>query len=90
MITNPFQKKTYDEVSAALPFAIDPAKITVEPGVSYLPSPIKLHDFAAGVMAAFGSVVEHLGEFRGLPFPDNDTEPPTVRVSSQRAADPIP
>ena len=53
MITNPFQRKAYDAVAAALPFAIDPAKITVEPGVSYLPSPVKLHDYAAGVMAAF-------------------------------------
>lgn len=67
MITNPFQRKAYDAVAAALPFAIDPAKITVEAGVSYLPSPIKLHDYAAGVMAAFGSVVEHLGRVRGLP-----------------------
>lgn len=58
MITNPFQQKAYDAVGAALPFAIDPAKITVEPGVSYLPSPIKLHDYAAGVMAGFGSVLE--------------------------------
>ena len=49
------------------PLRIDPAKITVEPGVSYLPSPIKLHDYAAGVMAAFGSAVEHLGRVRGLP-----------------------
>jgi crotonobetainyl-CoA:carnitine CoA-transferase CaiB-like acyl-CoA transferase len=67
MITNPYQRKAYDAVAAALPFAIDPAKITVEPGVSYLPSPIKLHDYAAGVMAGFGSVVEHLGRVRGLP-----------------------
>ena len=67
MITNPFQRKAYDAVAAALPFAIDPAKISVEPGVSYLPSPIKLHDYAVGVMAAFGSVVEHLGRVRGLP-----------------------
>src|SRR6516165_6098327 len=67
MITNPFQRKAYDAVAAALPFAIDPAKITVEPGVSYLPSPIKLHDYAVGVMAAFGSVVEHIGRVRGLP-----------------------
>ena len=51
MITDPLQKKSYDAVSAANPFAIDPAKITVEPGVSYLPSPIKLHDYAAGVVA---------------------------------------
>ena len=67
MITNPFQRKAYEAVAAALPFAIDPAKITVEPGASYLPSPIKLHDYAAGVMAAFGSVVEYLGRVRGLP-----------------------
>ena len=49
MITDPLQQKSYDTVSAANPFAIDPAKITVEPGVSYLPSPIKLDDHAAGV-----------------------------------------
>ena len=67
MITNPFQKKAYDAVAAALPFAIDPTKVTVEPGVSYLPSPIKLHDYAAGIMAAFASVVERLGRVRGLP-----------------------
>jgi hypothetical protein len=58
---NPLQQKAYDAVSVALPFAIDSAKITVEPGLSYLPSPIKLPDYAVGVMAAFGSVVEHLG-----------------------------
>jgi hypothetical protein len=67
MITNRFQKKAYDAVAAALPFKIDAGKITVDPGKSYLPSPIKLHDYAAGVMAAFGSVVEHLGRVRGLP-----------------------
>jgi crotonobetainyl-CoA:carnitine CoA-transferase CaiB-like acyl-CoA transferase len=67
MFSHPLQEKAYDAVAAALPFAIDPSKITVEPGVSYLPSPIKLHDYAAGVMGAFGSVVEHLGRVRGLP-----------------------
>jgi len=51
MITDPLQKKSYDAVIAALPFAIDPAKITVEPGVSWLPSPIKLDGHAAGVVA---------------------------------------
>jgi hypothetical protein len=68
MINHPVQRKAYDAVGAALPFTIDPAKVTVEPGVSYLPSPIKLHDYAVGVMAAFGSVVEYLGGLRGLPF----------------------
>jgi crotonobetainyl-CoA:carnitine CoA-transferase CaiB-like acyl-CoA transferase len=67
MFSHPIQKKAYDAVAAALPFAIDPAKVTVQPGVSYLPSPIKLHDYAVGVMAAFGSVVEHLARLRGLP-----------------------
>src|SRR6202007_3250293 len=76
MITNPFQRNAYDAVAAALPFAIDPAKITVEPGVSYLPSPIKLHDYAAGVMAAFGSVVEYLGRVRGLPSQTMTLDPP--------------
>jgi hypothetical protein len=36
---NPLQQKAYDAVSADLPFAIDPAKSTIEPGLSYLPSP---------------------------------------------------
>jgi hypothetical protein len=58
MFSYPFRKKSYGAVAAALPFAFDPGKITLEPGVSYLPSPIKLRDYAAGVMAAFGSVVE--------------------------------
>lgn len=51
LIIDPLQKKSYDAVSAANPFAIDPAKITVEPGVSYLPSPIKLDGHATGVVA---------------------------------------
>lgn len=67
MITNPLQKKAYDAVAEALPFSIDSSNITVEPGASYCRSPLRLHDYAAGVMAAFGSTVEHLGVLRGLP-----------------------
>jgi hypothetical protein len=51
LIIDPLQKKSYDAVGATLPFAIDPAKITVGSGASWLPSPIKLHDYAAGVVA---------------------------------------
>ena len=51
LIIDPVQKKSYDAVGAALPFAIDPAKITVGPGVSWLPSPIKLDGHARGVVA---------------------------------------
>jgi crotonobetainyl-CoA:carnitine CoA-transferase CaiB-like acyl-CoA transferase len=67
MITNALQKKAYDIVGKALPFSIDPAKVTVEADVSYIKSTIKIHDYAAGIMSAFGSVVEHLGVVRGLP-----------------------
>ncbi len=67
MITDPLQRSVYDAIADALPFPIDPGKATVEPGIAYSPSPIKIHDYAAGAMAAFGSVVEHIGTMRGLP-----------------------
>lgn len=67
MITDPLQKTVYEQIASALPFAIDDNRITVEPGVAYSPSPISIHDYATGVMAAFGSVVEHLGRVRELP-----------------------
>ncbi len=67
MITNPLQKMTYDAIDAALPFSLDPTKVTVEPGISYIKSSVKVHDYAAGLMSAYGSVVEHLGTVRGLP-----------------------
>jgi crotonobetainyl-CoA:carnitine CoA-transferase CaiB-like acyl-CoA transferase len=67
MFTQPSQKMAYDAIGAALPFALDASEITVEPGVSYTQSPIKTHDYAVGVMGAFGSVVDHIGQLRGLP-----------------------
>ena len=50
LIIDPLQKKSYDAVGATLPFAIDPAKITVRSVCPWLPSPIKLYDYAAGVV----------------------------------------
>jgi crotonobetainyl-CoA:carnitine CoA-transferase CaiB-like acyl-CoA transferase len=67
MITNDLQKRTFDAVAAALPTPIDDSNITVAPGISYTRSPIKAHDYAAGIMAAWGSAVERLGVLRGLP-----------------------
>jgi crotonobetainyl-CoA:carnitine CoA-transferase CaiB-like acyl-CoA transferase len=67
MITDPLQKKAFDAVGATLPFELDPRGITVEPGVSYVQSPIKAHDYATGLMAAAASVVERFGRMRGLP-----------------------
>ena len=51
MITDPLQKKSYDAVSAANPFAILPRRSPSSLGVSWLPSPIKLDGHAAGVVA---------------------------------------
>lgn len=67
MLSDTKQRQAYDAVAAALPFPLDASKVTVTPGVSYVKSTVKAHDYAAGVMAAFGSVVEHLGTVRGLP-----------------------
>ena len=67
MLTEQLQRKAFDAVTGALPFAVDSNKVTVEPGFSYTRSPIKAHDYAAGIMAAYGCVVERLGVMRGLP-----------------------
>ncbi|WP_201313127.1 CoA transferase [Dyella sp. EPa41] len=67
MIVNSFQKRAYDAVAQSLPFGIDDSKVEIRPGPSYARSTIKIHDYAAGVMAAYGSVVERLGTIRGLP-----------------------
>lgn len=67
MITNVFQKRAYDTVAASLPIGIDHSRVTVDAGTAYARSAIKAHDYAAGVLGAFGSVVEHLGVLRGLP-----------------------
>ncbi len=67
MLPHQIQQTAYDAVAASLPFRLDASKVTVTPGLSYVKSPVRAHDYAAGVMAAFGSVVEHLGALRGLP-----------------------
>jgi crotonobetainyl-CoA:carnitine CoA-transferase CaiB-like acyl-CoA transferase len=67
MMPEQLQRKAFNAVADALPFAVDWRKVTVEPGLSYTRSPIKAHDYAAGIMAAYGCVVERLGVMRGLP-----------------------
>ncbi|NBV45678.1 MAG: CoA transferase [Planctomycetia bacterium] len=67
LLDHALQRKAYEAVAASLPFALDATKVRVTPGISYVKSPVKAHDYAVGVMAAFGSVVEHLGRIRGLP-----------------------
>ena len=67
MMIEQLQRKAFDAIADALPFAVDESIVTVEPGLSYTRSPIKAHDYAAGIMAAYGCVVERLGVLRGLP-----------------------
>ncbi len=67
MLTNSMQMRAYEAVSSSLPFEIKPTNITVEHGLSYTKSPMKAHDYAAGVMSALASVVDHIGQIRGLP-----------------------
>ena len=67
MIKNPFQLKAFEAVASSLPFALGHANIEIEHAPSYTISRIKAHDYAAGVMAAMGATVEHLGRVRGLP-----------------------
>ena len=61
---NEIQGNVFNAVRECLPFKIDPGNILVEDGPSYSWSPIKVHDYAVGVMAAYGSAVEHLGVTR--------------------------
>jgi len=67
MIKNPFQLKAFEAVASSLPFGLDHAHIEIEHAPSYLISTVKAHDYAAGVMAALGATIEHLGRVRGLP-----------------------
>lgn len=67
MITQPFQKRAFDAVAGALPFALDESKVSVTDGVAYVKSPVKVHDYAVGVMAVYGLLIERIGVMRGLP-----------------------
>lgn len=67
MITNPIQVSIFNAVADALPFGLDKSKVDVVEATAYSPSPIAIHDYAVGIMAAYGGVVEHLGTQRGLP-----------------------
>lgn len=67
VFNNSIQEQVFKAVVECLPFDTDPNKITVVDGPSYSWSPIKVHDYAVGVMAGYGLAVEHLGVIRGLP-----------------------
>jgi len=67
---NPEQKKVYDSIARAVSLSTKAERITVEQTPTYLKEPIKVADFAAGVVAGFGASVAELGEARGLPAQD--------------------
>ena len=82
-------------MASSLPFRLDDSKVTVAPGTSYVKRPVKAHDYAAGVMAAFGSVVEHLGTSllalgRGELFPllNYETADAECPIRPARSGDP--
>ena len=52
--------ETYNAIAAALPLVLDSSNVTVEPGISEVWSTIKTHDYAAGIVSAFGSVLSSL------------------------------
>jgi len=81
MINHPLQLKAFESVAAALPFKIDRANIEIEHGPSYTISPVKAHDYAAGVMASMGATVEHLGPNSWTAVADAETEPSTFTPS---------
>ncbi len=61
------QKKVYDDIAQAASLETPADKIQVEQTPTFLKEPIKVADFAAGVVAALGVSAAELGEARGLP-----------------------
>jgi crotonobetainyl-CoA:carnitine CoA-transferase CaiB-like acyl-CoA transferase len=64
---NANQKKIYEDISQAASLATPAEKIQVEQTPTFLKEPMKVADFAAGVVAALGASVAELGQARGLP-----------------------
>jgi len=61
------QQKVYDDIAHAASLQTPADKIEVEQTPTFLKEPIKVADFAAGVVAALGVSAAELGEARGLP-----------------------
>lgn len=64
------QKKIYDNIAAANGIATPFDAISVEQTPSYLKEPVRVADFAVGVVGALGASVAELGVARGLPSQD--------------------
>ncbi|MDH5173575.1 MAG: CoA transferase, partial [Gammaproteobacteria bacterium] len=64
---NKYQQQVYDSIAKAASLATPADRIQVEQTPTYLREPMKIADFAAGLLGAFGASVAELGEARGLP-----------------------
>jgi crotonobetainyl-CoA:carnitine CoA-transferase CaiB-like acyl-CoA transferase len=64
---NSNQKNVYDDIAKATSLATPAEKIEVEQTPTFLKEPIKVADFAAGVVAALGASAVEMGRARGLP-----------------------
>ena len=67
MTINKYQQQVYDSIAKAASLATPADRIQVEQTPTYLREPMKIADFAAGLLGAFGASVAELGEARGLP-----------------------
>jgi hypothetical protein len=70
MTMNADQRQTYDAIAQAAGIATPADNVQVEQTPTFLKEPMKIADFAAGVVAALGTSVAELGQVRGLPAQD--------------------
>jgi crotonobetainyl-CoA:carnitine CoA-transferase CaiB-like acyl-CoA transferase len=70
MTMNAHQRRTYDAIAQAAGIAMPAENVQVEQSPTFLKEPMKIADFAAGVLAALGTSVAELGQARGLPAQD--------------------
>ena len=67
---NTEQKAVYDNIASAVSLSTPPERIEIEQTPTFLKEPIKVADFATGVVAGFGASTAELGQARGLPEQD--------------------
>jgi crotonobetainyl-CoA:carnitine CoA-transferase CaiB-like acyl-CoA transferase len=67
MTVNAHQKQIYDNIARATGLATPADAVQVEQTPTFLKEPMRIADFAAGVLGALGTSVAELGQARGLP-----------------------
>ncbi|ANO06543.1 CoA transferase [Mycobacteroides immunogenum] len=67
MSLNGIQQRVFDEIAKNFSYRPDLSRLVIEQTQSYVKSPMPLHDYVTGLIAAAGSALENLGTVRGLP-----------------------